>query len=473
MPHDAPGAARRPRCRTSPPSAPRGYAGGVTRRKRLLIVLIFLVAVAGPVLWLLLRPAPVAPTQPPPTVPEPIAVAPPPPPPPPPPVEPPPPPAPDPAVLEAERLAKRRASAIAAFERGLALQRKGDHAASIREYQEAVELDETLAGAWTNMGLAYGKTGRAVEGLPLARRALGLQALERTERRAHAYWVIGVLAAEAGDTPGAAAAFTDALKANPAHASAAMHLARLQAANGQMPAAAATLRSAATAAAPSDPAAAANLYANLAAHHIEQGEHAQAADAAQAALRTAPDHPQAKRSLGMAQLSLQRWGDAAQNLDEAARAEPNDADLQVALGYAYERLGRREDALAAFERAIALKPDHPEALQNRAATLDRMGAASPEAKAAFERVQADPRTASRAAQLRLAVLAAREANWPEARRLAEPLVSAEPTNAQARYVLGLACFHLDDKACASNQEYELTLLDSERAAALRALITRH
>ncbi len=76
------------------------------------------------------------------------------------------------------------------------------------------------------------------------------------------------------------------------------------------------------------------------------------------ALRANPDLAEANLVLGYAQLALERWGDAAQNLDEAARNDPRNADLQVALGFAYEKLARREDALAAFDRALTLRADH-------------------------------------------------------------------------------------------------------------------
>ncbi|MBL9140676.1 MAG: tetratricopeptide repeat protein [Phycisphaerae bacterium] len=450
------------------------------RRKRLLIALIFFVAVAGPVLFVVLRSktAPVAPPAPPvappappavvqPEVQQPVAETPP-------AVPPTVAVAPDPAEIEAQRLAARRASALAAFQRGLALQRTPDQAGAVAAYQEAVELDPQMAGAWTNMGLALVKLNRTDDALKAAQRALDTPGLDDPKRRAHAQWVVGSIAEHAGSLDLAARAYAEALRADPSLAPAALALSNMQLAQGQDAAALATLIATLDAGSTNP-----SVATNIAILYLSSREASKAVDAARLALRSNPDHPEANKVLGYAQLALKRWSDAAQNLDEAARFDIGNADLQTALGYAYEKLGRRDDALAAFDRALMLKANHPQALQNRAVTLDRMGEAE-EAQRAYERVMAT-RTAANpagnapppASQLQLAIIAARKSDWPEARRLAEPVVAAEPKNAMARYVLGLACFHLNDRVCASEQEYELTPLDSERAAALRKLISKH
>src|SRR3712207_6259167 len=45
--------------------------------------------------------------------------------------------------------------------------------------------------------------------------------------------------------------------------------------------------------------------------------------------------------------------------ERAAQENPINADLQVDLGIAYFYAERLDEALAAFQRALALNPDHP------------------------------------------------------------------------------------------------------------------
>jgi tetratricopeptide (TPR) repeat protein len=462
----------------------------VASRKRPLIILA--IAAIVPVLVVVVlrrspapKPAPVVPPPQPAAVEQPPVVQPPPsdPPPPPPVVEQPPPPPPDPAQLEAEQRAKARADALAAFERGLAAQRQKSFDTAAKEYQTALRLDAELAGAWTNLGLVTlrqnSSQAHADVALQYAQKALTLDAMKDPKRLAHAQSVVGHIAEAAGKPDVARAAYQAALKANPAHEASAIALSGMQSAANQPDAAIATLASAYKAGATGAP-----LNVNLAVLYLQAKQPAAAAEQAQVALRASPDLREANLVLGYAQLALQRWGDAAQNLDEAARADPRNADLQVALGFAYEKLGRRQDALAAFDRALALKADHVEALSNRAVTLDRLGQAEAAHEAYARAVAArsgdgggpkvaEPDPTGMAAQLQLAVIAARKQQWEEARRLATPVVAAQPANAQARYVLGLACFYLHDLKCASEQEYQLGLVDVPRAEALRKLLGKH
>ncbi len=80
-------------------------------------------------------------------------------------------------------------------------------------------------------------------------------------------------------------------------------------------------------------------------------------EAAEAALRLAPDLPQAHRAMGLAHY----WGrrDYARALDEfgiALRGLPNDAYLLSLIGFVHRRLGNWSEVYAAFERAVQLDP---------------------------------------------------------------------------------------------------------------------
>jgi tetratricopeptide (TPR) repeat protein len=78
---------------------------------------------------------------------------------------------------------------------------------------------------------------------------------------------------------------------------------------------------------------------------------------AEAALRLAPDLPQAHIAMGLAHY----WGrrDYRRALDEfaiALKGLPNDAELWGQIGYVHRRLGHWDDVFASFEKAVRLNP---------------------------------------------------------------------------------------------------------------------
>ncbi len=78
---------------------------------------------------------------------------------------------------------------------------------------------------------------------------------------------------------------------------------------------------------------------------------------AEAALRLAPDLPQAHVALGRARYIGRRdWRGALDEFAVALRALPNDADLHERIGWAHRRSGNWNEAIAAFEKATQLDP---------------------------------------------------------------------------------------------------------------------
>ena len=78
-----------------------------------------------------------------------------------------------------------------------------------------------------------------------------------------------------------------------------------------------------------------------------------------------------------------RYQEALAAADEAVRLRPDHADGHTARGLNLERLGRLEAALAAFERALEIEPDSARAHLNRGVVLQRQGRLG-EARAAYE-----------------------------------------------------------------------------------------
>ncbi|MGB7903384.1 MAG: hypothetical protein WCF43_01740, partial [Steroidobacteraceae bacterium] len=78
---------------------------------------------------------------------------------------------------------------------------------------------------------------------------------------------------------------------------------------------------------------------------------------AAAILASVPGQPSAALFLGMARRQLDDLPGALAILEPLARRQPGSAAVQYELGVALGLARRRDEALAALERAVALKPD--------------------------------------------------------------------------------------------------------------------
>jgi hypothetical protein len=76
---------------------------------------------------------------------------------------------------------------------------------------------------------------------------------------------------------------------------------------------------------------------------------------------------------GTAALDEERFGDAFEAFDQAARLAPNDPSLSFAAGYAAARLGRLADARTWLERALTLDPRYTDASLVLGQVLQRDG----------------------------------------------------------------------------------------------------
>ncbi|HTJ45603.1 MAG TPA: tetratricopeptide repeat protein, partial [Kofleriaceae bacterium] len=100
---------------------------------------------------------------------------------------------------------------------------------------------------------------------------------------------------------------------------------------------------------------------------------AAAAQAAATSARSAAGAAVGDYLLGRAALTAQRWTDAAQSLAESIKADARPS-AYVALAEAEAGRGRYAEATAACDKALALVPDHPRALIERARIAAASGA---------------------------------------------------------------------------------------------------
>src|SRR5262249_5917455 len=82
-------------------------------------------------------------------------------------------------------------------------------------------------------------------------------------------------------------------------------------------------------------------------------------------------------------MELKRFGDALACFDRALALRPGDVQAMNNRGNALQGLMRYEDALAAYDQALSLKPDYAEALNNRGEALQQLKRHD-EALAAFD-----------------------------------------------------------------------------------------
>lgn len=95
-----------------------------------------------------------------------------------------------------------------------------------------------------------------------------------------------------------------------------------------------------------------------------------------------PGHPAVARAKGEAYAAVWRWEKAAAAFEAATRGAPNDARAWRGLAQALGSLDRRQEALAAAQRGLALEPRDPHLLRSQSLAYSRLAPGSKVAKEA-------------------------------------------------------------------------------------------
>jgi tetratricopeptide (TPR) repeat protein len=195
-------------------------------------------------------------------------------------------------------------------ERGLQLFSKGKQDDAIKEYQEAIRSDPTLAAAHNNLGSTYFAAGRFEE---------------------------------------AAAAFRRACELDSNYGQAFFNLALAQIKLGHEKEANETLN------------AALRAYNSAGEAHLKAGRLKEAEEAFRGMLQIEPEYAPALTRLGLVYNAAGRYEEAARNVRRVAEREPDNAAAHEILAEALYGEQKYEEAAASAERALKLSPDSPDA----------------------------------------------------------------------------------------------------------------
>jgi len=151
---------------------------------------------------------------------------------------------------------------------------------------------------------------------------------------------------------------------------------------------------------------------------------------------------------------------ALDTLKEGLRLYPNAVELYVGMGYT--RLAREEFAWAkqAFEKALALDPDHEDALVGLGEVLLRLGR-RPEALRFFDRARRSGALDDSDLLLSMGRALYRERLFEEARDVFAEAATLHPDSAEACAALGYTLHRLGDEAAARRHLRRALKLDPE------------
>jgi Flp pilus assembly protein TadD len=158
-------------------------------------------------------------------------------------------------------------------------------------------------------------------------------------------------------------------------------------------------------------------------------------------------------------------------LREETKARPEDAEAWGALGAAYGKLHRYDEAVTALKRAIAINPKYIDAYLALASTYGFLDRPQEQIATCKEAIRLDPRNAKAHGTLGAAYLTTRQ--FKESIDSEKEALRIQPNFPEAHFALGAACLFSGDTVAAVEEAEALEGLDPQRAANLRDIIEKY
>jgi len=202
--------------------------------------------------------------------------------------------------------------ALVWFEIGYKAVEAGEDDQALKAYKEAIRLKPDLAGAWNNLGVAYGHLQQYDQALKAYQEATRLK-----PDFAEAWNNLGNTYLHLQQYDQALMAHQEAIRLKPDYA---------------------------------------NAWDNLGVNYRKLRQYDQALKAYQEAIRLKPDDANAWYNLGNTYYDLQQYDQALKTYQEAIRLKPDDAEAWYNLGLTYLRQDNRTKVSEVYQRLKALDP---------------------------------------------------------------------------------------------------------------------
>lgn len=240
------------------------------------------------------------------------------------------------------------------------LAKKGEYAASIPEWKQAIALNPADARGYVGMGVALASTGGVREGV-----ALYQKAMEVDPESPDAYSQMGIFLARQGSYEEAIPYLSKAIELNPQDAITPGNLCGALALSKGRTIEAIDYCRQAVAALPED----VQGHANLAIALSNAGKVDEAIAELEIASKLVPGDAVIHRNLAIALAQKGRLDEAIQHLEKAMQIAPDFVEGYFYLGALYSTRGRLADALGQWRHLLKLQPGHVSALNSLARVL--------------------------------------------------------------------------------------------------------
>ncbi|PKL74154.1 MAG: hypothetical protein CVV27_21955 [Candidatus Melainabacteria bacterium HGW-Melainabacteria-1] len=141
--------------------------------------------------------------------------------------------------------------------------------------------------------------------------------------------------------------------------------------------------------------------------------------------------------------TVTRTGLAVTEMESASKANPDDADSHLNLGYAYQQDGQFDQAIAEYDKVLSLDPENLAALYNKGAVQLEIGQAKSAEKTFWEVLKIAPDHALAAKSL--GDLYIQQKHYKSALVAVDPVLEVRADLADLQYISGVANERLGNK----------------------------